>query len=143
MQAVVALAADVVRRWGIAPGRVLAHSDVAPQRKNDPGEKFDWQRLATAGVGLWVEPEPLGGVDAFHADGGALADRIRHAQRLLSRFGYQIDETGEADAATCFVVTAFQRHFRPACVDGRLDGSTLVTLERLVAACESQPGPVA
>lgn len=142
MQAVVALAADVVRRWRIVPWRVLAHSDVAPQRKNDPGEKFDWRRLASAGAGLWVEPEPVVTEDCGGAD-DERSDVIRHAQALLTRFGYAVAATGEADAATRFVVTAFQRHFRPARVDGRIDGSTLATLERLVADCESRSSLIA
>src|SRR3981081_1730569 len=63
--AVIALCRDIVARWSIAPARVLAHSDVAPLRKRDPGEAFPWRRLAEAGVGLWVAPAPI-------ADGAAL-----------------------------------------------------------------------
>ena len=59
MEAVVALCRDLIARWAIVPWRVLAHSDVAPQRKMDPGERFDWRLLANAGVGLWVEPAPI------------------------------------------------------------------------------------
>ena len=58
MQAVEALCLDILSRHAIPPHRVLAHSDVAPGRKRDPGEKFDWQRLARAGIGLWVPPAP-------------------------------------------------------------------------------------
>jgi len=61
MQAVEALCLDILTRHPIPPQRVLAHSDVSPGRKRDPGEKFDWARLARAGIGLWVEPAPLGG----------------------------------------------------------------------------------
>jgi hypothetical protein len=57
--AVIALARDIVARNRIRPERVLGHSDVAPARKQDPGEKFPWERLAAAGVGLWVAPEPI------------------------------------------------------------------------------------
>ena len=133
MAAVVALAADVVRRWSIPPERVLAHSDVAPSRKIDPGEKFDWRRLAQAGVGLWVPPAPVDAADAGLAPGGR-DRRIARAQDLFARYGYQVPATGELDPATAQVVAAFQRHFRPARVDGRLDASTLITLERLLAA---------
>lgn len=131
MASVVALSDDIVRRWSIRPDRVLGHSDVAPQRKNDPGEKFDWRRLAEAGVGLWVAPEPIG--DDEGAGPGSNGPDVAHAQALLARFGYAIETSGELDDLTTFVLAAFQRHFRPARVDGRLDRSTLATIERLVA----------
>ncbi len=137
MAAVEALAADVVRRWSIAPERVLAHSDVAPARKIDPGEKFDWQRLATAGVGLWVQPVAVDPADDGFAPGARDA-MIAKAQDLLRRYGYAIETTSELDLPTALVIAAFQRHFRPARVDGRLDASTLATIERLVAALDHQ-----
>jgi N-acetylmuramoyl-L-alanine amidase len=132
MAAVTALAADVVARWGIAPERVLAHSDVAPARKSDPGEKFDWHRLWLSGVGRWVPPAPIDDADSGLGP-GTRHDDIARAQTLLCTYGYGIEETGALDVATEQVLTAFQRHFRPARVDGRLDRSTLATLERLVA----------
>jgi len=137
MVAVEALAADVVRRWSIAPERVLAHSDVAPARKIDPGEKFDWRRLAAAGIGLWVPPVPIDPTDEGFAP-GARDDMIATAQDLLRCYGYAIETTGEIDIATSLVLAAFQRHFRPARVDGRLDPSTLATIERLLAALGRQ-----
>ena len=129
MQAVTALCLDIIARQGMVAHRVLAHSDIAPDRKKDPGEKFDWTGLARAGVGHWVEP---GRVETETAAPDAA--RIAFAQCLLSDYGYGIAVSGALDEATRKVVIAFQRHFRPACVDGRLDGSTIDTLERLVAA---------
>ena len=129
MQAVTALCQDIIARQGMAAHRVLAHSDIAPDRKQDPGEKFDWAGLARAGVGHWVAP---GRVETETTAPDAA--RIALAQRLLSDYGYGIAVSGTLDEATRKVVIAFQRHFRPACVDGRLDGSTIDTLERLVAA---------
>ncbi len=129
MQAVTALCRDILERQGIRPHRVLAHSDIAPDRKQDPGEKFDWAGLASAGVGHWVQPAA---VTPTGADGDAAA--IPHAQRLLADYGYGIAVTGVADEATRKVVIAFQRHFRAARVDGVLDASTVDTLERLMAA---------
>jgi N-acetylmuramoyl-L-alanine amidase len=134
--AVIALARDILARHGIRADRVIAHSDVAPSRKNDPGEKFPWQRLAAAGVGLWVAPHAVAneGEDdselALGADGGAVAD----LQRDLARYGYGVTETGRFDATTRDVVIAFQRHFRPARVDGIADRSTRATLVDLLAA---------
>ena len=119
-------------RHRIAPQDVLAHSDVAPRRKKDPGEKFDWRRLAKRGVGHWVEPariEATRGL-AWATTGGEI-ERLQHR---LAEYGYRIAPTGRFDEATMIVVTAFQRHFRPALVNGRADHSTIDTLDRLLAA---------
>lgn len=132
IEAVVRLCRDIVKRHGIRRDRVLGHSDVAPSRKQDPGEKFPWRLLHENGVGLWVEPAPLGDDDA-HA-GTRSAAPVREVQQALARYGYGIDATGLYDGATTEVVTAFQRHFRPQRVDGIADASTRATLDRLLAA---------
>lgn len=133
MGAVAALSRDIVERWGIPADRVLAHSDVAPLRKIDPGEKFDWRSLAECGVGLFVEPSQVR-EDDRGLDTGAPAAAVAAAQALFASYGYDIAATGELDAKTVAVVKAFQRHFRVARIDGRIDLSTLATLERLLAA---------
>lgn len=133
MDAVIRLAADIVSRHRIAPTGVLAHSDVAPGRKIDPGERFDWALLARLGIGLWVEPEPVDPGDAGLGL-GAEHRRVLQLQRRLSSYGYGVPETGVLDPTTVAVVAAFQRHFRPARVDGRIDRSTEATLDRLLAA---------
>ncbi|GAB4232146.1 MAG: N-acetylmuramoyl-L-alanine amidase [Methyloligellaceae bacterium] len=135
MRAVEALSADIVTRNRIARARVLAHSDVAPARKMDPGEKFDWRRLAEAGAGLWVEPEPLGD-DAGLAPGQE-GEAVLALQEALAAFGYAVAPSGVYDTATRDVVTAFQRHYRPQRVDGNADRSTRRTLERLLAALKT------
>jgi len=106
MEALIALAGDILARYPIPPWRVLGHSDVAPARKQDPGELFDWPRLAAAGIGVW----PAGPVADAAADAEAVA-------RDLAAIGYRM-----ADGAA--VVAAFQRHFRPARFDGRIDAET-------------------
>jgi N-acetylmuramoyl-L-alanine amidase len=131
MQAVAALSRDICRRHRIKPQRVLAHSDVAPLRKIDPGEKFDWPFLAREGVGAWVPPSPPLTEDAGLPIGAAPV-AVLAAQALFRRYGYDMDLSGVLDAKTQAVITAFQRHFRPARVDGALDLSTLSTLERLI-----------
>lgn len=132
MRAVETLSLDIVRRHRIAPERVLGHSDVAPRRKRDPGEKFDWARLARIGVGRWVEPACLEGDEGLTlCDTG---ETVLHLQRQLAAYGYGLETTGVFDETTQFAVAAFQRHFRPALVNGRADRSTLTTLERLLAA---------
>ena len=129
IDAVMALGADIVRRCEIAPARVLAHSDVAPGRKADPGEKFPWGQLADAGVGHWVVPvEPIEGPVLSLGDRG---DQVAELQFQLADYGYGIAVDGWFGDVTAQVVTAFQRHFRPAQVDGAADLSTVGTLRLL------------
>jgi N-acetylmuramoyl-L-alanine amidase len=138
MRAVTSLCEDIVQRHGIAPQCVLAHSDIAPSRKIDPGEKFDWPGLARHGVGHWVAPSPIDLHDSGFGPGDT-HDDIAEAQRLLSQYGYGISETGLFDEATRFVVRAFQLHFRPALISERLDRSTLETARRLIEALPQVP----
>ncbi len=133
MVAVKALCREIVMRHQIRPERVLAHSDVAPARKVDPGEKFDWPGLAREGIGLWVPPEIADAGERGLGPGAQDAD-VALAQALLAEYGYGAAQTGCFDYSLGFVLRAFQLHFRPARVDGRLDRSTLATLERLVLA---------
>lgn len=133
LRAVEALCRDILARHGIRPERVLAHSDVAPARKKDPGEKFPWARLADAGIGHWVAPEPAVAAEPGLGIGTA-GPTVAEVQKLLRRYGYGIEAAGVVDGRTEFVVKAFQRHFRPERVDGRIDRSTIATLERLLAA---------
>jgi N-acetylmuramoyl-L-alanine amidase len=133
MQAVTALSLDILSRHAIPPRHVLAHSDVAPGRKIDPGEKFDWERLSREGVGLWVPPAAAGQGEPLDAAS------LRRFQSLLADYGYGIEVTGEADEATGKVTDAFQRHFRPALVNGVPDRSCLETLEALLRACGTAP----
>lgn len=133
MQVVAALCRDIAERRAIAPEGILAHSDVAPGRKIDPGEKFDWAWLAEAGVGHWVEPAPPESGGRSYAINEEGAD-IAEAQELLRRYGYNIEVNGRLDQWTATILRAFQLHFRPARVDGRLDAVTLDTARRLLAA---------
>jgi N-acetylmuramoyl-L-alanine amidase len=131
MAAVEALCLDIIGRHGIAPHHVLAHSDVAPRRKIDPGEKFGWARLARAGIGHWTEPAPV--TDGAVLERGSRGDAVLGLQESLRAYGYGIPCSGDYCEDTEFVVAAFQRHFRPALVDGRADRSTLETLDALLA----------
>jgi N-acetylmuramoyl-L-alanine amidase len=138
MRAVEALSIDIIGRRGIRPERVLAHSDVAPRRKQDPGEKFSWEHLARAGIGHWVQPETVNPAEPGLAAGVA-GPLVAEVQKRLASYGYGIEATGLVDAQTEFVVAAFQRHFRPARVDGAIDQSTITTLERLIEALPEGP----
>jgi N-acetylmuramoyl-L-alanine amidase len=98
------LAGDILARQRIPPERVLGHSDVAPSRKQDPGERFPWQALAGAGIGLWPD---------FTQGAAGSAD----ARRDLAAIGYEVADLTAA-------ITAFQRHWRPARCDGVLEAET-------------------
>ena len=134
--AVIALCKGIMLRRNIPKHRVVGHSDVAPGRKKDPGEKFPWRLLADSGVGLWVEPTPL--VRSEHKMLGASGDEVLAMQRKLASFGYSVPLNGHYDGQTMDVVAAFQRHFRPERVDGIADYSTLSTLNDLLAALPTE-----
>jgi N-acetylmuramoyl-L-alanine amidase len=131
IEALITLCRGIVGRHPIPPHRVLAHSDVAPGRKLDPGERFPWGRLASAGIGHWVEPVAShDGQLLSHGDEGAPVEAL---QAMLALYGYGIELTGAFDERAAKVVAAFQRHFRPAKVDGVADPATIATLQRLLA----------
>ena len=130
MQTVAALCREIADRHTISARHVLAHSDIAPGRKIDPGEKFDWSYLYGQGVGHWVAPEPINGGSFLQL--GDHGDPVMALQAMLQLYGYGIETSGTFDARTKIVVEAFQRHFRPARVDGVADQSTVTTLHRLL-----------
>jgi N-acetylmuramoyl-L-alanine amidase len=129
MAAVEALCRDILSRHRIPPYRVVGHSDIAPDRKSDPGELFDWPRLARAGIGLWPPPAP--GLARRRGRGVGL---VQHAAGLadLARIGYCV-----APAAEQVALAAFQRRFRPERWDGLLDGETCARLAELRMAVEA------
>ncbi len=129
--AVIALCRGITLRRNIPAHRVLGHSDVAPARKKDPGEKFPWHSLANSGVGHWVQPAPVTRGESLKL--GSIGDTVRDLQKGLAKYGYGIPVSGKFDGATMEVVTAFQRHFRPERVDGIADHSTLLTLGALLS----------
>ena len=132
INAVIELCRDCGTRWSIAPERVLAHSDIAPVRKLDPGEKFPWDRLSQNGVGHRVSPGPIGGGRFFQR--GDSGQPVEALQSMLSLYGYGVEISGEYCEKTEGAVAAFQRHFRPSLVDGIADFSTIDTLHRLISS---------
>jgi N-acetylmuramoyl-L-alanine amidase len=122
MAALETLCRDIFARHPIPARHVLGHSDVAPRRKADPGELFDWRRLARAGIGLWPDGEAA-----------PPAAGVAEAQRLLAAIGYETPEGGALDEETRAAVVAFQRHFRPARCDGALDDETLARIAAVAA----------
>ena len=116
-------------RWTIPDGLIVGHSDVAPARKQDPGERFPWKRLAESGHGLWVEPDAAPGLPLGRGDEGL---GVLVLQNALARLGYGLSATGVFDEDTATVVTAFQRHWAPHRLDGLADGRTRATLMALL-----------
>ncbi|RCS25481.1 N-acetylmuramoyl-L-alanine amidase [Phyllobacterium salinisoli] len=131
IEAVIRLSQDICARHSIRPERVLAHSDIAPVRKIDPGEKFPWERLHRAGIGHWVEPSPIrGGRFLTPGDQGQPVEAL---QSMLALYGYDVPIDGVFDMKTEAALKGFQRHFRSHKVDGVADISTIETLHRLLS----------
>ncbi|MGC2855727.1 N-acetylmuramoyl-L-alanine amidase [Novispirillum sp. DQ9] len=119
MAAVEALCRDILGRHHAIPARnVVGHSDVAPWRKEDPGELFDWARLARAGIGLWPDEAAV-----------AAAPASGDPRALLEGIGYRVDGDSSVERA----LIAFQRHFRPADIGGWADTDTLRRLNAVLA----------
>ena len=131
IEAVVELLDDVRSRWEIPDGRILGHSDVAPERKIDPGELFPWKTLAEAGHGLWVEPPIPPGAPLTLGDEGP---GVFALQAGLNRLGYDSAPSGRYDETTALLTAAFQRHWRPERFDGVADGQTRSRLMALLRA---------
>lgn len=126
MAAVEELCRDLVSRLAIPPHRIVGHSDIAPDRKRDPGELFDWPRFARAGVGVW----PPAAAETPRGRGRGVGPLERAASLAdLATIGYCVTPGSEAVA-----LTAFQRRFRPARWDGRLDAETAQRLAEVRAA---------
>ncbi len=126
MSALERLCDDLLARYSIPPHRIVGHSDIAPDRKSDPGELFDWPRLARAGIGIWPQPAP--GLACGRGRGVGVVERVA-ALADLAAIGYCIDTPNEA-----VVVAAFQRRFRPERWDGRLDAETAQRIHEVRAA---------
>ena len=119
-----ALCAEIIRRHDIKPWNVLAHSDIAVGRKVDPGSKFPWAKLASLGIGAWPLPNEV--TDNISKKCKLAPNYVRS---LLTAYGYVLEP---GDAGLKLGIEAFQRHFRPAKVDGLVDNETVAILEALL-----------
>ena len=138
IDAVVRLCSDIAARQNIQPERILAHSDVSPGRKCDPGERFPWHILFARGMGHWVAEMP--GTGEGELGPGERGPAVLSLQQALLAYGYSLVASGEYDDRTRVVVEAFQRHFRPSAVHGIADAGTRATLEALIRSLP-HPGP--
>ncbi|HHI88691.1 MAG TPA: N-acetylmuramoyl-L-alanine amidase [Hellea balneolensis] len=130
IEAVIALSRDIKKRHNISDFNIVAHSDIAPERKQDPGEKFPWAQLADADIGIWpqlkrADRRPL-------VDAQSSPEQIRTLQKALAWYGYGIKPTGQLDEQTRTVITAFQRRYRPEKIDGYFDVETVEKIDLLV-----------
>lgn len=125
IDAAIALLREIFARWPqLDARRVVAHSDIAPERKADPGEKFPWKRLADAGVSIW--PEHV----AVQLSGD---DPVSEVQQQLALIGYDVKQSGVMDNQSKAALVAFQRRFRPSDASGAIDEETrylLIALSR-------------
>jgi N-acetylmuramoyl-L-alanine amidase len=136
IDALTVLSREILARHQIPPARVLGHSDVAPARKQDPGELFPWERLARSGIGLWPGEAAFDPEAEIH-EMGASGPGISAFQNALVRYGYGLTPSGRHDEESVGVLHAFQRHFRPASIDGRIDPQCRAILGALLA-CAAQ-----
>jgi N-acetylmuramoyl-L-alanine amidase len=131
MAAICDLCLDIIARRRIAARDVVAHSDVSPDRKQDPGELFDWEGLAANGVGLWPTSR------AVDSGGTVQSADTAAAQRLLGAIGYR------TDLPVPTLVSAFQRRWLPERIDGALDRATLARLVAVAALHDGDaPGKI-
>jgi N-acetylmuramoyl-L-alanine amidase len=114
----------ILSRHPIPARNIVAHSDVAPDRKEDPGERFDWRGLAQNGVGLW--PQDVADLGTTGAVRDAIA--LRDVRAALGEIGYRVAPEGAFDPALAAVLRAFQRHWRPEAITGQADAGTLARL---------------
>lgn len=125
IEALVALLEDIMARHGLKPGAIIGHSDIAPQRKVDPGPLFPWKRLAEAGLMHWPDARAVALHQQVFAD--ALPP-VSWFQEQLARQGYAVPRTGLLDEATRNVLAAFQMKYRPSRFDGEPDAETAALL---------------
>ena len=131
IQTVIKLSQDIKKRHNISDFDIVGHSDIAPGRKQDPGEQFPWAKLADADIGIWPEVKTK--------DKRVLLDtrdtgtkHIRSVQSALRYLGYGIQINGIINSTTNHVVEAFQRRYRPEKIDGHMDVHTMALLTLLV-----------
>lgn len=130
IDALIELLKNLAVENGIRPGNILGHSDIAPQRKIDPGPKFPWKRLADAGLLPWPE---AGLVKEKQEEYGSQLPDVLWFQQKLAKHGYAISLSGELDKSTVQVLIVFQMKYRPSKYDGTPDAETAALLEVLTS----------
>jgi len=127
---------DIVKRHNIAPGNILGHNDIAPQRKQDPGPAFPWKQLADAGLIPWPEASRVASRLPGYQE---QLPEMLWFQRKLAEIGYAVPQTGELDQATRNVISVFQTKYRPALFDGTPDAETAAMIDVLTTPLPVMP----
>lgn len=131
IEALFELCHGILERWDIPASRIVGHSDIAPMRKQDPGEHFPWERLARSGIGLWPAPD---------SERSAIAPDvidIGRMQKMLARIGYDVPQSGAFDDQTKAVLLAFQQRWMQDAVTGGADAVTFQRIAQLYEAYQA------
>ncbi|MEH6548173.1 MAG: N-acetylmuramoyl-L-alanine amidase [Sneathiella sp.] len=131
MASVSELSKDIVQRHGILPTHVVGHSDIAPARKQDPGELFAWDKLAAIGIGLWFPQGWTADLTLLSLSVGDDGRPVRRLRGLLRGIGYTVADIDMFDEELVAVLKAFQRHWRPDLIDGVADSVTQSAAEEI------------
>ncbi len=137
IDAVIALCRDILDRNAIPQHRIVGHSDIAPDRKDDPGEHFPWQKLSEHGIGFWPEPAGTGQLMGKGLEIGASGPAVERLQTSLRDIGYGVDVNGIYGDTTVHVVRAFQRRWCPDRVTGEADLTSMTLIERVAEFARS------
>lgn len=137
MHAVAALSKSILSRFDIPPENVVGHSDIAPNRKEDPGELFDWKWLASQGVGLWPEVKSFRGGDEILVEPYEEGSDVAFVQRRLAAYGYHVRVDGFYGPKTEAVVRAFKRHFATETLNAQWDKLADARLDALLKLIEN------
>ncbi|MBX7272201.1 N-acetylmuramoyl-L-alanine amidase [Stutzerimonas chloritidismutans] len=129
IDALVVLLKDIMARHDLKPGAIIGHSDIAPQRKVDPGPLFPWKRLAEEGLLPWPDADAVAAERKRYASAGL--PTITWFQDALAAQGYRVPRHGHLDDETRNVIAAFQMKYRPASFDGEPDAETAAMLQVL------------
>ena len=129
IRALIPLMKSIISSYNILPQNVVAHADIAPQRKDDPGPLFPWRELAEQGIGAWPDPQRV----AFYLNGRPPYQPVETASLLdlLARYGYDV-KPGMTAGQQKRVIMAFQMHFRPTSWSGAADAETQAIAEALL-----------
>lgn len=125
IDALIVLLKDIMQRHQLPPGSIIGHSDIAPQRKVDPGPLFPWKQLADAGLMPWPDAAVVAREQAVFT---VSPPDVAWFQQQLAGLGYEVPNTGELDDATRNVIRAFQMKYRQALYDGQPDAETAALL---------------
>jgi N-acetylmuramoyl-L-alanine amidase len=132
IDALLPLVKDIVKRHAIRPERIVGHSDVLPQSKEDPGPTFPWQRLADEGLIPWPDAQRVAAQRALYDKGDAALPDVAWFQQMLTRHGFAPQTSGVLEEPTRRTIAAFQMRFRPAKYDGTPDAETAAILHVMV-----------